>query len=120
MINPLIYPLTLFRNADYGEEFFFSESGVALDFTGYSGEFQIRYYEGAPGAVLAAGSVSLAGGGGSVAVTVTRASIDALPAAPIRGGPATFRYDLRLRDAAGLYFDYLRGPVTVFSGVTAP
>lgn len=119
MINPYVYPLSLYRNADYGEIFYFTDdAGSPIDFTGYTGAFQIRRYEDAPGAALASGTVDCTVGGGGIEMTMARAAIDALPSSAVRGQPAEFFYDLRLDVPDATKEDWLRGKVLVFGGIT--
>lgn len=119
MVNPITVPMPLYRNSDYGETFYFKdEAGVALDFTGYTGALEVRRYELEPGAALLTGSVDCTVGGGGVEITIARAAIAALPAAPERGGQARLFFDLRLTAPSGEKQDWMRGPVTVFGGVT--
>lgn len=115
MPRPLEYPIELFRNADYGETFYFSESGVALDFTGYTGAMELRYYPGAPDPALASATVDCTVGAGGIEAVIDWEDIDGLPEPSQRGKPAVFHYDLRLEAPDGTRELYLRGPATVFS-----
>lgn len=118
MVNPITANLPLYRNDDYGEIFYFTDGDQALDFTGYTGELQLRRYEDEPGTSLLAATVDCTVGGGGIEITISRESIDDLPASPIRGKPARFVYDLRLNTPSGDKEVWMRGDATVFGGVT--
>jgi hypothetical protein len=119
MVAPVTVPLILYRNADYGETFYFEdENGAAVDFTGYVGAFEIRRYERAPGPALLTGAVDCTIGNGGIELTAAFESIATLPAPATRGGITRLFYDLRLTTPSGDKEDWMRGPVSVFGGVT--
>lgn len=118
MIRPIDLNILVFRNADYGEVFRFTDdNGLPIDFSGYSGEFQVRRYENAPGEALVSGEVDCSLGGGDVEISLAKELVRSLPEPSVRGGSATFRYDLRLTAPDGITNDWLRGEITVFGGV---
>lgn len=125
-VVPVNLNLPLYRNADYLEEFFFQESGVPLDFTGYSGRMEVRRYGAEPGNALItsanttafAAGVNCSIGGGGVRVWIPWQAIRDLPDGPTRGEPAPFVYDLLLTSPAGIKEVFLTGEANAFPGVT--
>jgi len=118
MINPTVQNLILFRNADYGETFYFSESGVPLDFTGWTGAAEARKYGGEPGTAELTFTVDMSVGGGGVELTATYENIAAMTDSPEVGTPAEFEWDLRLTAPGGDKEVWMRGICYVNDGVT--
>lgn len=125
-MNPVTFNLYLRRNADTVEEWTFTDDGVAVDFAGYTGELELRYYHGAPGAPLCTlntvttdvQGVRLNLGSGKVQVWFDWETINALPAAQVRGEIAAFSFDLLLTDPTGLREVWAQGDAIVDAGVT--
>lgn len=128
-MTPANVPLTLRRNVNYGESFEATDDyGLPIDFTGFTGELEVRLYGKQPGdALLTIGTVATPIEGllftaTAIEVRIDSASIDGLPGGPDDGqepgDPSSFVYDLLLTPPGGSADVWFEGSVTVLPGVT--
>lgn len=126
MVDPVSFNINLRRNADTIEDWYFSEAGVPVDFSGYSAELELRRYHGAPGDPLltlttATGDsqgIRVNLGGGVIRFWLDWETANGLPPAPVRGGIASFSFDLLLTTPLGIREVWAQGDALVDAGVT--
>ena len=118
MITPARVGLALFRNSDYTEEFAFSATNQAIDFTGYTGRCDVRRYDNDPGNVLFSGVVDLTAGDGILALSFTKESISLAPEPTKRGEAVKLAYDVVLTTPSGDEEVWILGSVKVLGGIS--
>lgn len=135
MTTPVTLDLSVWRNADYVEEWTFTDGtseanpGDPIDLTGWSAAMDIRLYPGASGSALislATVTTDIQGirftdpTDGIVTIRIQDTAINGLPNDADRpDGPITLYYDLVLTDPTGDRHNYAGGKFTVYPKVTA-
>lgn len=113
MINPGTYNFTLYQGADWDRTFTITQSGTALNLTGYTASMQIREAADSTAYLLSLTSgsgITLGGTAGTVAVAITSAQSSAITA-------GSFAYDLELISGSQVT-RLLQGAVNVSGNVT--
>jgi len=113
MINPGTYNFNLYQGADWDRTFTITQSGTALNLTGYTASMQIREAADSTAYLLslASGSgITLGGTAGTVAVAITSAQSSAIAA-------GSYAYDLELLSGSQVT-RLLQGAVNVSGNVT--
>jgi hypothetical protein len=113
MINPGTYNFTLYQGADWDRTFTITQSGTALNLTGYTASMQIREAADSTAYLLSLTSgsgITLGGTAGTVAVAITSAQSSAITA-------GSFAYDLELLSGSQVT-RLLQGAVNVSGNVT--
>jgi hypothetical protein len=114
MINPGTYNITCYQGADFDRTFTITQSGTALNLTGYSSAMQVREAADSTATLLSltAGSgITLGGTAGTITVAITSTQSSAIPA-------GSFAYDLEITSGAGQVTRLLQGGFTVSGNVT--
>ena len=114
MINPGTYNITAYQGADWDRTFTITQSGTALNLTGYSAAMQVREAADSTAYLvyLTNGSgITLGGTAGTVAVAISAAQSSAIPA-------GSYAYDLELIAGAGSVTRLLQGAFNVSGNVT--
>jgi len=113
MINPGTYNLTVYQGANFDRTFTVTQSGTALNLTGYTSAMQVREAADSTAYLLSLTSgsgITLGGTAGTIAVTITSAQSSALSA-------GSYAYDLELI-AGSQITRLLQGSVNVVGNVT--
>ena len=113
MINPGTYNLTVYQGADFDRTFTVTQSGTALNLTGYTSAMQVREAADSTAYLLSLTSgsgITLGGTAGTIAVAITSAQSSALSA-------GSYAYDLELI-AGSQITRLLQGSVNVVGNVT--
>jgi len=113
MINPGTYNFTLYQGADWDRTFTITQSGTALNLTGYTARMQVREAADSTAYLLNLTSgtgITLGGTAGSVAVAITSAQSSAIDA-------GSYAYDLELLSGSQVT-RLLQGAVNVSGNVT--
>jgi len=113
MINPGTYNITAYQGADWDRTFTITQSGTALNLTGYSAAMQVREAADSTAYLLSLTSgsgITLGGTAGSVAVAITSAQSSALSS-------GSYAYDLELISGSQVT-RLLQGAFTVVGNVT--
>ena len=113
MINPGTYNLTVYQGADFDRTFTVTQSGTALNLTGYTSAMQVREAADSTAYLLSltsASGITLGGTAGTIAVAITSAQSSALSA-------GSYAYDLELI-AGSQITRLLQGSVNVVGNVT--
>jgi hypothetical protein len=105
MIEPAIYDMTLYQGATFEKQFTVKTNGTAVNWTGYTGQFEVKSI---PDDVVVFNiTPTLGGAAGTISITITAAQ-----SATTSSGP--YNYNLRL--TSGTYVTWLlRGTLTVVS-----
>jgi hypothetical protein len=114
MINPGTYNITAYQGADWDRTFTITQSGTALNLTGYTASMQVREAADSTAYLLSLTSgtgITLGGTAGTVAVAITAAQSSAIPA-------GSYAYDLELIAGAGSVTRLLQGAFNVSGNVT--
>lgn len=114
MINPGTYNITAWQGADFDRTFTVTQSGTALNLTGYTSAMQVREAADSTAYLLSLTSgsgITLGGTAGTIAVTVTSAQSSAIPA-------GSYAYDLEIISGAGQVTRLLQGAFNVQGNVT--
>ena len=114
MINPGTYNITCYQGADWDRTFTITQSGTALNLSGYSAAMQVREAADSTAYLLSLTSgtgITLGGTAGTVAVTITSTQSSAISA-------GSYAYDLELIAGAGSVTRLLQGAFTVVGNVT--
>lgn len=115
------------RNADFIEEYSFSEDNVPVDLTGCSARMQLRLYGNAPGSPLidlATVSTDVQGVkfvdrvNGLIQVKINQANLAGLPARVSTDSRSSFAYDLRITWPDGVEDVFMEGAFVLKAGVT--
>jgi hypothetical protein len=131
-VSPGAYDITAYTNADYVQTFAFKNAdGTAFDFTGHTGELQVRQYGGAGGSpLISLANVTSGGGGvwiydavhGLIQVTISRDQLSAVYSANstglAAGSPICLAYDLITKEPTGLVDIWVTGKFNINPGVT--
>jgi len=113
MINPGTYNFNLYQGADWDRTFTITQSGTALNLTGYTARMQVREAADSTAYLLNLTSgtgITLGGTAGSVAVAITSAQSSAIDA-------GSYAYDLELLSGSQVT-RLLQGAVNVSGNVT--
>ena len=113
MINPGTYNFNLYQGADWDRTFTITQSGTALNLTGYTASMQIREAADSTAYLLSLTSgsgITLGGTAGTVAVAITSAQSSAIAA-------GSYAYDLELLSGSQVT-RLLQGAVNVSGNVT--
>lgn len=131
-MNPAIVPLEAWRNARFGEEYYFTDdAGASVDFTAYTAKLQVRQYGAQAGAAI----IDLANVGtdvegvrilepalGIIRVRIDEATLTAAYAALIGGNEAgsaiALVYDLIVTPPGAGDQPWMQGSFTINPGVT--
>ena len=114
MINPGTYNITAWQGADFDRTFTVTQSGTALNLTGYTSAMQVREAADSTAYLLSLTSgsgITLGGTAGTIAVDVTSAQSSAIPA-------GSYAYDLEIISGAGQVTRLLQGAFNVQGNVT--
>jgi hypothetical protein len=114
MINPGTYNITAYQGADWDRTFTITQSGTALNLTGYTASMQVREAADSTAYLLSLTSgtgITLGGTAGTVVVAITAAQSSAIPA-------GSYAYDLELIATAGSVTRLLQGAFNVSGNVT--
>lgn len=109
-MKPSTYNLTIYRDRDFSQTFYFKSLGEIMDLTGYAGKAEIRENQDAA-ELLAAFQVTIDSLVGSVVLSLTDTQTILLPEG------AAF-WDLVLTDPHGSRQNYIEGQVKVVGTVT--
>jgi hypothetical protein len=105
MIQPAIYDMTLYQGATFEKQFTVKTNGTAVNWTGYTGQFEVKSIP--DDAVVFDITPTLGGAAGTISITITAAASASTPSGP-------YNYNLRL--TSGTYVTWLlRGTLTVVS-----
>lgn len=114
MINPGTYNITAWQGADFDRTFTVTQSGTALNLTGYTSAMQVREAADSTAYLLSLTSgsgITLGGTAGTIAVAVTSTQSSAIPA-------GSYAYDLEIISGAGQVTRLLQGAFNVQGNVT--
>ena len=114
MINPGTYNITAWQGADFDRTFTVTQSGTALNLTGYTSAMQVREAADSTAYLLSLTSgsgITLGGTAGTIAVAVSSAQSSAIPA-------GSYAYDLEIISGAGQVTRLLQGAFNVQGNVT--
>lgn len=109
-MDPANHDLTIYRDRDFTQTFYFKSLGVAMDLTGYTGKAEIRENKDAADLIVAF-QVTIDPLIGSVALSLTDTQTMLIP-------DGVSAWDLVLTDPHGLRQSYLEGQVKVVGTVT--
>jgi hypothetical protein len=109
-MKPATHDLTIYRDRDFSETFYFKNAGVAMDLTGYTGKAEIRENKDAA-ALIVAFQVTIAPLLGSIILSLTDTQTILLP-------DGITAWDLVLTDPHGARQNYIEGQVKVLGTVT--
>jgi hypothetical protein len=113
MINPGTYNIICYQGADWDRTFTITQSGTALNLTGYSASMQVREAADSTAYLLSLTSdsgITLGGTAGTVGVAITSAQSSAISA-------GSYAYDLELNSGSQIT-RLLQGSFTVSGNVT--
>jgi hypothetical protein len=114
MINPGTYNITAYQGADFDRTFTITQSGTALNLTGYSSAMQVREAADSTAYLLnltSGSGITLGGTAGTITVAITSAQSSAIPA-------GSYAYDLEIISGSGAVTRLLQGGFTVSGNVT--
>ena len=114
MINPGTYNITAWQGANFDRTFTVTQSGTALNLTGYTSAMQVREAADSTAYLLSLTSgsgITLGGTAGTIAVAVSSAQSSAIPA-------GSYAYDLEIISGAGQVTRLLQGAFNVQGNVT--
>ena len=114
MINPGTYNITAYQGANFDRTFTITQSGTALNLTGYTSAMQVREAADSTATLLSLTSgtgITLGGTAGTIDVAITASQSSAIPA-------GSFAYDLEITSGAGQVTRLLQGGFTVSGNVT--
>jgi hypothetical protein len=114
MINPGTYNINAYQGADWDRTFTVTQSGTALNLSGYTSAMQVREASDSTGYLisLTSGSgITLGGTAGTITVAITASQSSAIPA-------GSYAYDLEIISGAGFVTRLLQGGFTVSGNVT--
>ena len=114
MINPGVYNITAYQGADFDRTFTITQSGTALNLTGYTSAMQVREAADSTAFLISLTSgtgITLGGTAGTVAVAITSAQSSAIPS-------GSYAYDLEIISGAGQVTRLLQGAFNVSGNVT--
>lgn len=114
MINPGTYNITAYQGADFDRTFTVTQSGTALNLTGYSSAMQVREAADSTAYLLSLTSgsgITLGGTAGTITVAITSAQSSAIAA-------GSYAYDLEIVSGSGAVTRLLQGGFTVSGNVT--
>jgi hypothetical protein len=105
MIEPAVYDLTLYQGATFEKQFTVKTNGTAVNWTGYTGQFEVKQV--GSDAVVFDIVPTLGGAAGTISITITAAASTSTP-------PGAYTYNLKL--TSGTYVTWLlRGTFTVIA-----
>ena len=114
MITPGTYNITVWQGADYDKTFTCTQSGTALNWSGYSAAMQVREAADSTATLLSLTSsagITLGGTAGTITVAITAAQSSAISA-------GSYAYDLELVSGSSAVTRLLQGSFTVVGNVT--
>jgi len=114
MINPGTYNITAYQGADFDRTFTVTQSGTALNLTGYSSAMQVREAADSTAYLLnltSGSGITLGGTAGTITVAITSAQSSAIAA-------GSYAYDLEIVSGSGAVTRLLQGGFTVSGNVT--
>ena len=114
MINPGTYNITAYQGADFDRTFTITQSGTALNLTGFTSAMQVREAADSTAYLLSLTSgtgITLGGTAGTIAVAITSAQSSAIAA-------GSYAYDLEIIAGAGSVTRLLQGSFNVIGNVT--
>lgn len=91
MITPAKYEITAYQGATFDKVFTVSDTGVPVNWTGYTASMQVRRY--ADSDVILTPTVTLGGTAGTITVTAAATATAAVPA-------GNYVYDIELTSGA--------------------
>jgi hypothetical protein len=109
-MEPATHDLTIYRDRDFSQTFYFKNLGVAMDLTGYTGKAEIRENKDAA-ALIVALQVTVDPLIGSIVISLTDTQTILLPVGDMV-------WDLVLTDPHGARQNYIEGQVKVVGTVT--
>jgi hypothetical protein len=105
MIEPAVYDMTLYQGATFEKQFTVKTNGTAVNWTGYTGQFEVKSIPADE--VVFNITPTLGGAAGTISITITAAQSASTPSGP-------YNYNLKL--TSGTYVTWLlRGTLTVIS-----
>lgn len=114
MINPGTYNITAYQGASFDRTFSITQSGSALNLTGYTSAMQVREAADSTATLVSLTNgtgITLGGTAGTVAIVISAAQSSAIPA-------GSYAYDLEIAAGAGVVTRLLQGGFTVVGNVT--
>lgn len=109
-MEPATHDLTIYRDRDFSQTFYFKTLGEAMDLTGYTGKAEIRENRDAA-ALIVAFQVTIVPLIGSITLSLTDTQTMLLP-------DGVTAWDLVLTDPHGLRQNFVEGEVKVVGTVT--
>jgi len=104
-MEPATHDLTIYRDRDFSQTFYFKNLGVAMDLTGYTGKAEIRENKDAA-ALIVAFQVTVDPLIGSIVISLTDTQTILLPVGDMA-------WDLVLTDPHNSRQNYLEGQVKI-------
>lgn len=114
MITPGTYNITVWQGADYDKTFTCTQSGTALNWSGYTAAMQVREAADSTATLLSltnGSGITLGGTAGTIAVAITAAQSSAISA-------GSYAYDLELVSSGSQVTRLLQGSFIVVGNVT--
>jgi len=109
-MQPATHDLTIYRDRDFSQTFYFKNLGVAMDLTGYTGKAEIRENKDAA-TLIVAFQVTVDPLIGSIIISLTDTQTILLPVGDMA-------WDLVLTDPHNSRQNYLEGQVKILGTVT--